>query len=156
VANPDIVTKNRHFQKAVRRGRQFEAEERAGWSHIQASSLAVEAPSVWSGRRGRIDILVDDGSGLVAIVEIKATDWDAIKRGRIRETALRHTRQIWRYIDDYIENKQVEVSPGIVYPFPPRTAGVREIVEAALDERGIQCVWRHEHRSAVDTGHVAP
>jgi Holliday junction resolvase-like predicted endonuclease len=142
------VTRDPKFRESVDRGRRFETEERAGWQHIEPSSLSVEAPSTWKGQRGRIDILVDDGSGLVAIIELKATLWDEIKEGRVRETALRHARQIWRYIDDYVENHAVEVSPGIVYPSLPLRAGIRETVEAALDERGIQCVWRDDRQPA--------
>ena len=122
------------------RGRAFEAEERAGWARLDPASVGFEAPTAWKGRRGRVDILVDDDSGLVAIVEVKATNWDLIKPSRVRETALRHYRQRWRYIDDYVETRQV--SPGIVYPFAPRATERRSAVKEALDERFVQCVWR--------------
>jgi hypothetical protein len=61
--------------------------------------IQFEAATAWGSRHGRIDIRIDDGTD-IAVVEIKATNWDRLKRGTIRRMALRHARQIWRYIDD--------------------------------------------------------
>jgi hypothetical protein len=86
------------FEEAWRRGRAFEVEERAGWDHVPEEHIQFEAATTWESKRGRIDIKIDDGKD-IAVVEIKATDWDRLKPGSIRSTALRHARQIWRYID---------------------------------------------------------
>jgi hypothetical protein len=133
------------FLKRVKRGRKFEEWERAHWNNELNSAAKFEAPTEWEGKRGRIDIklqLEDDGS--VVIVEIKATNWDNLKEHRIRPTALRHSRQIWRYIEDQL-SLLFDVTPAIVYPYPPITPGRKEQVEEILNERGIQFVWREEY-----------
>jgi hypothetical protein len=136
--------RRRRFTQAVSRGRRFEAEERAGWSHIPRDQIGFEASTHWEGRRGRIDILIRDEDGSVAIAEVKATDWDRIRPHRIRPTALRHARQIWRYIEDHNTTQNRSVSPALVYEYPPRRQGVRAQVEQLLNDRFIQVVWRKD------------
>jgi len=132
------------FIKRIKRGRKFEAWERSHWNSKLNSAREFEAPTQWEGKRGRVDIkleLKEDGS--VVIVEIKATNWDKIKGSGVRSTALRHSRQIWRYIEDHLT--PLDVIPAIVYPSPPTTSGRKEQVEEILNERGIQVVWREEY-----------
>src|SRR3712207_1681335 len=86
------------FHDDIRRGRAFEADERAGWDHVAREHIAFESPTSFGDKRGRIDIKIDEGEDYVVVVEIKATDWDKLKRDRVRATAQRHARQIWRYI----------------------------------------------------------
>ena len=133
------------FMERIKRGRKFEAWERSHWNSELNSAAKSEAPTQWKGKGGRTDIkleLKEDGD--VVIVEIKATIWDNIKENRIRSTALRHARQIWRYIEAQL-TQLVDVIPAIVYPSPPITAGRKEQVEEILNERGIQVVWREEY-----------
>jgi hypothetical protein len=132
------------FIKRVGRGRKFEEWERSHWTGEVNSSAEYEAPTQWEGKRGRVDIrlkLEEDGN--IVIVEIKATDWDKLKEHRVRPTALRHARQIWRYIDAHL--RPWDVTPAIVYPPSPTIDGRREMVEEILNERGIQVVWRDEY-----------
>lgn len=134
----------REFCERVKRGRKFEEWERSHWNSELNSAAEFEAPTKWEGKRGRIDIklkLEEDGN--VVIVEIKATNWDKIKESELRSTALRHSRQIWRYIEDHLT--PLDVTPAIVYPSPPVTSGRKEQVEEILNERGIQAVWREEY-----------
>ena len=84
------------FEENIRRGRRFETEEKAGWSHIPRDQIQCEATTTWESKRGRIDIKIDERDGSVAIVEIKATNWDALMPKSIRPTAHRHARQVWR------------------------------------------------------------
>lgn len=134
------------FIKRVNQGRKFEEWERSHWNSKFNSAREFEAPTQWEGKGGRVDIrlkLEEDGS--IVIVEIKATKWDIIKENRIRSTALRHARQIWRYIEDQL-TLLVDVIPAIVYPSQPITTGRKEQVEEILNERGIQVVWREEYQ----------
>ncbi len=133
--------RSREFQEYCRRGRAFEAEERAGWGHIPREHIQFEAATAWGSRRGRIDIRIDDGTD-IAVVEIKATNWDRLKRGTIRRTALRHARQIWRYIDDHVETQGKSVSPGIVYEYEPKDDAIRMEIERVINDRCVQVVWR--------------
>ncbi len=132
------------FLKRVQSGRKFEEWERAHWNNELNSAAKFEAPTKWNGKRGRVDIklsLKEDGS--VVIVEIKATNWDNLKEHRIRPTVLRHSRQIWRYIEAHLT--PLDVIPALVYPAPPVTSGRKEQIEEILNERGIQVVWREEY-----------
>lgn len=137
---------------ALMRGRDFEALERAGWTEQAGDELLFEKRVVDpSGKRGRIDVFVgrapdrprpppalDPGVG---IGEIKATDWDRIDTSRIRALALRHARLAWRYIESQLATGE-SVCAAIIYPKAPKSVAKKKLVEAALDSRGIQCVWR--------------
>jgi len=96
------------------------------------------------GKKGRVDIRLKlEEDGHIVIVEIKATNWDKLKPHRVRPNALRHTNQIWRYIEDHLS--PLDVTPAIVYPSPPVTPGRKVQIEKILNERLIQCVWREEY-----------
>jgi len=134
----------REFLKRVGRGRKFEEWERSHWNSEINSAAEFEASTQWKGKRGRVDIRLSlEEDGQVVIVEIKATDWDNVNEHRVRPNAMRHTRQIWRYIEDHL--KPLDVIPAIVYPSPPITPGRKEQIEEILNERGIQVVWREEY-----------
>ena len=129
------------FRKRVKRGRRFEGWERSKWNGPGHEAVETEAPTAWKGRRGRIDLrLVDEEDGHSVVVETKATDWDRMSAHRVRPNALRHARQLWRYIDAELESRQV--LPALVYPTEPNTPGRKEEIEAILHERSIQVVWR--------------
>jgi hypothetical protein len=132
------------FTKNIRSGRRFESEERAGWAHVPREHVRHEAATKWQSKKGRIDIKIDEGSGVVTLVEIKASNWDALKPERIRATALRHARQVWRYINDFSDNQGKDVFAGIVYENEPANPEIRRVVEQILNDRFIQVAWRKE------------
>lgn len=136
--------RSKRFIENIRRGRKFEREEKAGWKHIGMDREKFEAPTIWGSKSGRIDIKIDEGLPFIAIIEMKATDWNRISRTNIRSTVQRHARQIWRYIDDYVENRGRDVCPSLVYERPPRSDRVKTEIEGILNERFIQVVWRKE------------
>ncbi len=88
-------------------------------------------------------LLYDDEEGNAVVVEIKATDWDRMKPHRVRPNALRHARQVWRYIEAELLGER-SVLPALVYPKTPLTPGRKEQVEEILHERLIQVIWRDE------------
>jgi hypothetical protein len=96
-------------------------------------------------KRGRVDVRVDETDGSVSTVELKATDWDGMKPDRIRPNALRHARQVWRYISTEVETG-TDVCAGVVYQWTPSSEAVRNTVEETLNERLIQVVWRTGRR----------
>ena len=129
------------FRKRVKLGRLFETWERSKWNSPDREGVEAEAPTAWNGRRGRIDLrLVDEEEGHSVVVETKATDWDKMAPHRVRPNALRHARQLWRYIDAELEGGAV--LSALVYPAEPGTPGRKEEIEAILHERLIQVVWR--------------
>lgn len=129
------------FKKRAARGRLFETWERSKWTKPGHTGKEDEAPTTWQGKRGRIDLrLIEKEDGYSVVVEIKATDWDRMAPHRIRPNVLRHARQLWRYIE--AELIEQSVVPAIVYPCEPEAPGRKEEIEAILNERLIQVVWR--------------
>lgn len=130
------------FRMRVRLGRLFETWERSKWNRPGHEGKKAEAPTAWKGKGGRIDLrlMLDDGEGHSVVVEMKASNWDKMAPHRVRPNALRHARQLWRYI--HAELKGGPVSPAIIYPVEPQTPGRREEIETVLRERSIQVVWR--------------
>jgi hypothetical protein len=132
------------FIQQVKRGRKFEEWERSYWNTELNAAREFEAPTQWAGKKGRVDIRLKlEENGEVVLVEIKATDWDKLKENRVRPTALRHSRQVWRYIEDHLN--PLDVIASIVYPPSPTIPGRKEQIEQILNDRGIQVVWRDEY-----------
>jgi hypothetical protein len=133
------------FAENIRRGRRFEKQERPQWVGDESISVKIEAPTQLKGKRGRIDIrLFDAEEGHAIIIELKATDWDKMTAHRVRPNALRHARQIWRYIETESDVLAHKVTPGIIYPVAPKTPGRKEEIETILGEQSIEVVWRTE------------
>jgi len=132
---------DRSLTHLLKLGHDFEDWERSKWTDPSHAGKQAEAPTEWKGRRGRIDLrLIDHEEGHTILVEIKAADWDAMKPHRVRPNALRHARQLWRYIKAELTDRPV--LPALVYPTEPSTPGRKEEIESTLNERLIQVVWR--------------
>ena len=41
----------------------------------------------------------------VVVMEIKATDWDNVKPKNVRKNLGSHRRQVWKYIDAYLDGE---------------------------------------------------
>lgn len=129
------------FMKRVSRGRRFEEWELSKWNKPEHKDIEIQAPLAWKGKRGRADLrLIDTKEGHTILVEIKASDWDKMAAHRVRPNALRHARQIWRYINAELADRPV--LPAIVYPCEPQSPSRRAEIESILHERFIQVVWR--------------
>ena len=129
------------FQKRASRGRRFESWELSKWADPEHTAVEAEAASSWKGKRGRADLrLIDTEEGHTILVEIKATDWDKMAAHRVRPNALRHARQIWRYINAELADRPV--LPALVYPSEPEMPSRKEEIERMLHERLIQVVCR--------------
>ena len=82
---------------------------------------------------------------LVSVIEIKRTDWDRMKPHRVRPNVQRHARQVWRYIEPFLDDEDPrDACPGIIYEHVPTVPGRVEEIETVLNERAIQVVWRTE------------
>ncbi len=133
------------FLEQIRRGREFEERERSYWMDDEHKDAEFEAPIKWKGRRRRVDIGLGVEEEGYMVVELKATDWDRMLPRRVRLNALRHARQVWRYIEAELaqeENGIQQVHPALVYPVAPTIPGRKEEIERILNERDIQVVWR--------------
>lgn len=138
--------------EALRQGKQFHQQVQRDWrdsvtqgriqpEHTVRLLLTSAATRI---RRGRIDILVDELSDFVAIVEIKGTDWDRIRPGNIQRNLAAHRRQVWKYIEKYVDGDRVDVFAGIIYPSAPVQAGLRQRIEDYLNDYGLQVVWYYD------------
>jgi len=97
-----------------------------------------------SGRKGRIDIFVnDDGDKLVAVAEVKASDWDKMTDLAVRRNVRRQIKQIWDYIESQLA-KEKEVSPGVIFPKRPKDKERMQFIEDLFEEEGIPVVWQDE------------
>jgi hypothetical protein len=95
---------------------------------------------------GRMDMYLDDReSGFVVIYEIKATDWDNIKPKNIVRNLYRHGRQLHKYIDVFLKDPNIHVVHGVLYPHPPKTAGLRKLIEElAMNRYAFPVYWYSE------------
>ena len=147
MAEPEILRRGKRFHKLVQQ--EWLDETKDGKPRPE---FTIPQDIAGIARRSRLDILVDELGDFVSIVEIKSTDWDTIKpKNRIKLLGS-HRRQLWRYIDPYVDSG-INVSPGMIYPAPPRTEGLRDIIEDYLNDWAIQVVWFHESLESSNAWH---
>ncbi len=126
------------------RGKQFHKQVQADWLENAEGEVRAEEPTVKpSGRPGRMDVFVVASEDLVAIAEIKSSDWDAMTEKAVRRNAKRYARQLWTYIDSQVA-RTLDVCPGVVFPARPSKPGRLEFVEQLFEEEGIPVVWEDE------------
>ena len=138
--------------KQLVRGKQFQKVVQIDWQKTAEGDVEVEhtiqlLPSPKRARRirrGRMDIFIDEQEDYVAIVEIKATDWDRIlPRNRVKNLRA-HEGQVWGYVRKFLEGDDRSVCAGVIYPSAPRTPGLKEQVEEYLNDHGLQVVWYYD------------
>ncbi len=115
------------------------------WLNTAEGKILIEkAITKPTGRKGRIDIFVDDdGDKLVAVAEVKASDWDKMKDSAVRRNVRRQIKQIWDYIESQLKMKK-DVSPGIIFPKRPKDQERMRLIEEMFEEEGIPVVWQNE------------
>jgi hypothetical protein len=133
----------------LRRGRAFEKRVQSDWQQTAEGNPQSEVTipllsgltRTGRGKRGRMDLFVNETGDFVVVVEIKATDWDRILPKNVQRNLSSHRRQVWHYIDKHLGGDRVDVCAGIIYPTAPKTPGLRERVEEYLNGYGLQVVW---------------
>jgi len=143
------IMKGREPERFVR-GKQFHKNLQRDWKNgvnrAQGKKVTHEEEITKpSGRKGRIDIFVNADDNLMAIVEIKSTDWDKMTLEAVRRNVRRQANQIWDYIESQLEQGK-DVSPGIIFPERPKNPERLRLIEALFDERGIPVVWQDESK----------
>lgn len=131
--------------KRLKRGKEFHKQVQDIWLKEAEGDINPEKTiTKLSGRKGRIDIFVDDaGDNMVAVVEIKDSDWEIMTPKAVRRNVYRYSKQLFDYIDTQVE-KGLDVSLGIIFRKQPKSKERLELVEALFDERGIPVVWEDE------------
>jgi len=129
----------------LRRGKAFHKIMQADWLGTAEGQILIEkAITKPSGRKGRIDIFVDDdGEKLVAVAEAKASDWDKMTDSAVRRNVRRQIKQIWDYIESQLNVKK-DVCPGIIFPKCPKDQEKMRLIEEMFEEEGIPVVWQNE------------
>lgn len=95
-----------------------------------------------------MDILVTELGDFVTILEIKATDWDRIKPKNVAKNLYCHQKQLFNYVDKYVEIDKLDVCLDIIYPKPPKKKGLREFIERRLEEKySVPAYWYDEIKS---------
>lgn len=138
-----MIPKNNE-PKQLRKGKEFHKKIQKGW-HSDAEGNVKTEKSITnpSKRKGRMDIFVKDDESLVAVAEIKTSNWDAMTPTAVHKNVIRQANQIWDYIESQLEQGK-DVSPGVIFPKRPKDPDRMNLIEQLLNERGIQVVWEDE------------
>jgi len=139
---------NKREPERLAHGKRIHRKIQDNWHQTAQGKVKDEEEIVkLGGRKGRIDIFVDandeDDKDLVAVVEIKASDWDSMTLSAVRRNVGRYANQIWSYIESQLE-KGKDVSVGIIFPERPKNPKRLKLIERLFDERGIPVVWEDE------------
>lgn len=126
-------------------GKEFHEEIQKDWKKTAEYKKFKREKEITkpSGRKGRIDIFVDAGDNLVAVVEIKASDWDRMTIKAVCRNVRRQANQIWDYIESQLEQGK-EVSPGIILKERPKVPERLKLIEHLFADRGIPVVWKDQ------------
>ncbi len=136
------------------RGRAFHADLQREWRHeVKEPVTAEKGIRKPSGRKGRIDVFVDDGRGSVSVVELKDTNWNAMTLAAVKRNVGRQCRQVWSYIDSQLTEKR-QVSPGIIFPKRPTDHGRLALIERLFNAKGIAVAWHDESLVACRKRHA--
>jgi len=137
---PEILRRGKAFHKKVQEDWRETAKD--GNINIEhCIPLPILRKKTNRPKSGRLDIFVDEMSDFISIVEIKATDWDKVKEKNRKKLLGSHRRQVWKYIEEYLDVIKIDVCPGIIYPTAPSTPGLKELVEEYHSDYGLQVVW---------------
>lgn len=130
--------------KLLHRGKEFHKKIQKKWINTAEGDVTPEKSMTKpSGRKGRMDIFVRCDETLVAIAEIKTSDWDTMTSTSIPRNVKRQAHQIWNYIESQLKLGK-EVSPGIIFPKRPENPNRLDLIERLFDEEGIPVVWEDE------------
>jgi hypothetical protein len=130
--------------KPLRRGKEFHKKIQKEWVNTAEGEVTPEKSTIKpSGRKGRMDVFVRCDETLVAIAEIKVSDWDVMTLTAIRRNVKRQARQIWDYIESQSELGK-DVSPGVIFPKRPKDHDRINLIEQMFNEEGISVVWGDE------------
>lgn len=129
---PIQLKRGKQFQKLVQSD--FNQNNKSGIICIERH-VSFEELSELKQKRGRMDMFIyEDSDDFVTILEIKATDWDRIKPDNIKRNLYRHSKQLFNYIDKFMEVDKKDVCHGIIYPHPPKSEELREFIEECATE----------------------
>ena len=119
-------------------GKRFHKQMAAEWGDAEG----VVTPERRAAT-GRIDIHIDTGGTIDAVVELKNTDWDRMAPHRLRPNARRYIRQVWRYMEAIMEEGN-DVQPSIIFARMPSDPERKLLVERWFSDECVTVVWLDE------------
>jgi len=146
MAEPEQLRRGKEFQKIVQSD--FSTNSKGGILTIE-QHISFDGLKETKQTRGRMDIFIhEDTEDFVTIIEIKATDWDRIKEKNITRNLYRHSKQLFKYIDKYLEIDDKSVCHAVIYPAPPLKEDLRELIEKrAIENYSFPVYWYTEIKS---------
>ena len=138
------MVKKRTEPSALKRGKAFHKEVQSEWEQTARGAVQREKRiTKTGGSTGRIDIRVNAGDGMVAVVEIKSTDWTRMTEAQVRRRVRDYCKQVWEYIEHELE-EGADVCPGIVLLGMPEDESRVALIEGLFGDEGISAVWQDE------------
>lgn len=138
--------KQDHEPERLKKGKKFHKKIQKEWIPGATGDVRVEKQMrKLSGRKGRMDIFVQDGEDkrLVGIGEIKCSNWDKMSLKVLKRNVRRQIKQIWDYIESYLEEGK-DVSPGVIFSKRPMDVKRSRLIEELFNNEAIQIVWEDE------------
>lgn len=130
--------------KKLQRGKAYHKKVQHDWEKTAEGIIDAEKTiKKPDGRSGRIDIHVEADNKLVAVVELKNSNWDRMTIEAVKRNVKRQAKQIWSYTDSRLSDGK-EISPGIVFPKKPKDDKKLELIEELFAEQLISVVWDDE------------
>ncbi len=144
LSGPSQLIRGKEFQRIVQND--YSQNSKDGVVGIE-EYVSFKNMSGIKQKSGRIDIIIHQAAGddYVMIMEIKATDWDKINPKNIKHHLCRHSKQLYNYIDKFMEVDDKTVGLAMLYPEPPKKEGLREFIEkCAMEEYSFPVYWYSE------------
>ena len=130
--------------KQLKRGKIYHKKLQKDWKHSSEGIVGLEKHIKKPNNGiGRIDIHVEADNKLVAVVELKNSDWDKMAVEAVKINVKRYSKQVWGYIDSQLDDKK-DISPGIIFPEKPNIMKKLELIEKLFEEQFISVVWEDE------------
>ena len=138
------MEKKRPEPSALKRGKAFHEEVQSEWEETAEGEVEREKTITKpGGSRGRIDIHVDAGDGMIAVVEVKSTDWTQMSEAQLRRRVREYCEQIWEYVEHEL-GEGADVCPGIVLLGMPEDTARVTLIEGLFGDECISAVWQDE------------
>jgi hypothetical protein len=144
---PEILKRGKKFQRIVQQD--FANNTKDGIA-LREETISFKALNEIKQKSGRMDILITELGDFVTILEIKATDWDRIDSKNVKRNLYRHQKQLFNYVDKYLNIDKLDVCLGIIYPKPPRKKRLRQVIEKYLEDNyGVPAYWYNEIKTKI-------
>ena len=128
----------------LKRGKTYHKKVQKDWQQsadgIVVSEKQIKKPN---NKMGRINIHIEADNKLVAVVELKNSDWDGMTTESVKRNLKHQAKQIWSYIESQLSNGK-DVSPGIIFPKKPKNPDKLKLIELFFEEEFISVVWEDE------------